>query len=271
MKKILLVLLCVLMVAMPVSAEVADEVFEQGINLMDSEELFNMMKDSVETYKARSIRTMYTLDSLEQEKYDSLAYVEGITQENRIVIAKMMAYRHREAQQVSQKAFENTIKMPHYAPNAINNDTSARVAGYYVQNKPTAIKLYDDYMSMLTNPWIQNAPIAAMAMRDQQFISYVKTGGPWDLKRPLGSNTSYQLLGFSRTGEYIGNHHYGYMGRHAGYNKTYLQIGAGIYQIVSGTSSWSYMSSYFDDPKDQEAINRGYSDYSIDLGLGIFY
>lgn len=61
------------------------------------------------------------------------------------------------------------------------------------------------------------------------------------------------------------------MGRHAGYSEAYLKIGAGIYQIVSGTSDWAFMSSYFDDPADQAAIIRGYSDYRIDLGLGIFY
>ena len=33
---------------------------------------------------------------------------------------------------------------------------------------------------------------------------------------------------------------------------------AGIYQIKSGTSDWSYYSSYFDDPRDQVMIDPGY-------------
>jgi len=50
-------------------------------------------------------------------------------------------------------------------------------------------------------------------------VAYVKTGGPWDIKRHLGTNKSYKMLGTNRTGEYIGNHHYGYMGKHAGITK----------------------------------------------------
>lgn len=255
--------------------------------LADSDELFNMMKNSISQPLVQekfdhpmelssTKQQLNVLDNLEQEKYNSLISVDGLTEENRIVLAKVMAYRYREATQVSQKSLEDNFLTTGYRTtensvvNASDSGTDLRVAGYYVQNKPTAIRLYSDYMSILSNPWIQNSAVAAIVFRDQQFISYVKSGGPWDLKGPLGTYTSYRLLYSLKTGEYIGNHHYGYMGRHAGYSEGYLKLGAGLYQIVSGTSNWSYMSSFFDDPRDQEAMSSGYSQYSVDFGAGIF-
>lgn len=34
-----------------------------------------------------------------------------------------------------------------------------------------------------------------------------------------------------------------------------------MYQIYSETSDWKFISSYFDDPRDQEAITDGLIDY----------
>lgn len=271
MKKVLIVLICLLLASIPVYAESKQEMVQQDIKLMDSEELFTMIQSFLKTNKTVSIQTTLFLDELEQEKYDSFSSIEGLSEENRIIIAKMMAFRYREAQEVSKIAFKNIFFGKIINLNATNSSTSPLIAGYYVQNKPVAIQLYEDYMYILSNHYIENRAVVATMYRDQQFISYVKSNGPWDLKGFIGKDATYNLLGFSRTGEYIGNHHYGYMGRHAGYNRTYLEIGAGIYQIVSRTSDWSFMSSYFDDPLDNQAIIRGYSDYSIDLGLGIFY
>lgn len=272
MKKIGCVILIMIMIVSFNSGTFAESYDVNNLkasSLIDSKKLFKMMKNSVELTGLEFTELAPNLDSLEQEKYDSISYVEGLTEENRIVVAKMMAYRYREAQQLSKDTFEGLLSKPKLSNTS--SGTDIRVAAYYVQNKPVAIRLYQDYMTILTDPWIENSALVAMAMRDQQFISYVKTGGPWDLKGPLGVYNSYLLLGTTRTGEYIGNHHYGYMGRHAGYGETYLKIGAGIYQIVSGTSKWAFMSSYFDDPSDAAAISKGYSNYGIDLGKGIFY
>jgi hypothetical protein len=41
--------------------------------------------------------------------------------------------------------------------------------------------------------------------------------------------------------------------------------GAGIVQILAGTSSFSYLNSYFDDPRDAEMIYLGYLIFD-DLG-----
>lgn len=251
--------------------------------LADSNELFDKMKSSTlflsvqkkldySIEMSRIIQQLNSLDELEQEKYESLLSVDGLTEENRIVLAKVMAFRYREAVQVSQQNLRNAllenIKVNNTEALRIfdNSGTNIRVASYYIQNKPVALKLCSDYLSILSNPWIENRWVVAESFRNNQFISYVKTGGPWDIKRSIGSNTYYNFLHNSKTGEYIGNHHYGYMGRHAGYSDNYLKIGAGLYQIVSGTSDWSFMSSYFDDPRDQEAITNGYGDYDVDFG-----
>lgn len=95
----------------------------------------------------------------------------------------------------------------------------------------------------------------AYAYKDSTFASLVKTGGAWDIKRSLPH--TYLWQGSYRTGEYIGNYHYGYLGSNLGYSDFTLKFAAGLYQIVSHTSNWQFYTSYFDDPKDTEAIQHG--------------
>lgn len=135
--------------------------------------------------------------------------------------------------------------------------TSTQIAYIYRTHKGQAQKIYKKYLEYRSIPGSSSYTIAT-AYKNSTFIKLVKTGGEWDLKKFLGSSKTYRLLGHTRTGEYIGNHHFGFMGRHLGYSLTALKIGAGIYQIVSGTSDWSYMSHYFDDPRDAAAIESGF-------------
>ncbi|UOE62477.1 hypothetical protein HPB58_09990 [Priestia filamentosa] len=100
-------------------------------------------------------------------------------------------------------------------------------------------------------------PITARVYRDYIWVEMVKTGAPWDLKKDLGRKNTYYFNGTIRTGEFIGNAHFGYMGRAIGYDTEFLKFGAGAYQIYSGTSDLAYFTSYFDDPKDTEAIGYG--------------
>lgn len=95
------------------------------------------------------------------------------------------------------------------------------------------------------------------------FTERVKSGGAWDFKRPLGTNTTYYVpdLEAYMTGETIGNFHYGYVGS-AVFGPGVLKTAAGLYQIVSGTSDWSYWDSYFDDPADTEDIQWGIDVYN---------
>ena len=38
-----------------------------------------------------------------------------------------------------------------------------------------------------------------------------------------------------------------------------LQAGAGAYQAISGTSSFRYATTLFDDPRDHKRIKQGYN------------
>ncbi|SDJ14832.1 polymorphic toxin type 44 domain-containing protein [Alteribacillus bidgolensis] len=93
------------------------------------------------------------------------------------------------------------------------------------------------------------------------FAEKVRSGGDWDYKRTyLGSFT---FDGKTVDGEYLGNMHYGYTGRAAGFSSALLRTAAGAYQIYSGTSYLGWYKSYFDDPDDQEAINDGISYWNL--------
>lgn len=90
------------------------------------------------------------------------------------------------------------------------------------------------------------------------FAERVKSGGIWDYKSFMGTKTRYYIIDMdvTMTGETIGNFHYGYVGR-AVFEPATLKSAAGMYQIISGTSSLGYWDSYFDDPSDQSDIDWG--------------
>ncbi|MGV8145620.1 MAG: polymorphic toxin type 44 domain-containing protein [Alkaliphilus sp.] len=251
--------------------------------LMDSNELFQMMYNEVSSKltEKRMIKGVASLglafdsnlDSLEKEKYSKLSKAEALehlSEESKMVLAKIMAYRYSEAVRVSNSVnlkSRNFVADTPKIPASLNNSTNIRVAAYYVQNKPVAIKLHEDFLVVLRFEGL----ISATIFRDLTFKSYVKAGGPWDLKRFLGTHNEFEFLHATKTGEYIGNYHYGYMGKHAGYALWYLRAGAGFYQVYRRTSDWRFIKSYFDDPRDQEAIIKGYADFNIDFGKGLFY
>ncbi len=254
-------------------------------NLLSSDSLFNDAIQGISSVSPKMTNHLQQmevevqindLNELEYSKYEMLNQIEGLSDKTCLILAKAMAYRYLEATSINKSIVENSEKYIYdssFSSVANSTSTDPRVAAYYVQNKPVAQQLYSDYISILNSPYIPGSErwLAAQSYRDAQFISYVKSGGPWDLKLPLGVYSTYNLLGRVRTGEYLGNHHYGYMGRYCGYSENYLKLAAGIVQVISGTSDWAYMSSYFDDPRDQAAIADGYIEYSIDLGIGIFY
>ena len=95
------------------------------------------------------------------------------------------------------------------------------------------------------------------------FAERVKSGGIWDYKAYLGTKTVYYVddLNNNMTGEAIGNFHYGYVGR-AVFEASTLKSAAGMYQIISKTSSTGYWKTYFDDPRDQAQIQKGIDKYN---------
>ena len=54
-----------------------------------------------------------------------------------------------------------------------------------------------------------------------------------------------------------GNMLYGYVGKALGFSDDTLRAAGGVIQITERKSKWSYVSSHFDDPRDQKAINKG--------------
>lgn len=136
--------------------------------------------------------------------------------------------------------------------------TSTKVVKIYQSNLDLAKTIYNIFLDTKR----EDGTVAANTYRLTIFYELVKTGGYWDLKQELGTKNKYQFKDTNKTGEYIGNHHYGYMGRALGFSNTVLKAAAGMYQVKSETSDWKFISSYFDDPADQKAINSGVTDYN---------
>lgn len=90
-----------------------------------------------------------------------------------------------------------------------------------------------------------------------EFADRVRSGGVWDYKQGFQKGYLYNYNGSSVIGEDLGNMHYGYIGRYAGFGRTLLSSAAGAYQIYSGTWQINWYSTYFDDPNDQHWIDYG--------------
>ena len=91
------------------------------------------------------------------------------------------------------------------------------------------------------------------------WAALVKGGGPWDFKvdfRQRGS-TQIQLAGGSYRFDLAANIHFGFVGRASGFSSDALLNGAGIAQIMDGTSSLSFLWNRFDSPYDAAAIQVG--------------
>jgi RHS repeat-associated protein len=92
------------------------------------------------------------------------------------------------------------------------------------------------------------------------WIGLVKSGGPWDYKVEFNSASVHQVtLGGKTLGyDVVANIHYGFVGAASGFSEDWLSFGAGIAQIKDGTSNLAYVTSWFDDPRDNAAIMFGY-------------
>ncbi|MGE8205350.1 polymorphic toxin type 44 domain-containing protein [Heyndrickxia sp. NPDC080065] len=140
-----------------------------------------------------------------------------------------------------------------------SQSTTYMIDKTYQINLPTAIYIKGNYDFYLKT---KGAPFAN-TYRLGIFYVLTRTNGIWDLKQTIGDVTLYTFKGTMETGEYIGNHHFGYMGKAAGFNCRVLRIAAGMYQVYSGTSHWKYIFSYYDNPDDSKAIQDGCADYDM--------
>lgn len=89
-----------------------------------------------------------------------------------------------------------------------------------------------------------------------------KRGGTWDLKSKPEWGYSHFVYGdMVIDHDAPGNILFGYAGISLGMSRQTLLSGAGLYQVLSGTSYIGWYGSWFDDPRDQEWIDFGIKMY----------
>lgn len=83
-------------------------------------------------------------------------------------------------------------------------------------------------------------------------------GGEWDLKTSwaLKSDVVYLYRGMRLNKNDIGNIHYGYVGSSCFYSDMLLRA-AGLAQFLLSDFEGSNWQTFFDEPRDQEAIKYG--------------
>lgn len=102
--------------------------------------------------------------------------------------------------------------------------------------------------------------------RFNHFYSKVRSRADWDYKSNIYlkyRNSGVYIAGKLYDNDIPGNVGFGYAGVAADFLPDTLKMLAGLAQKAAGTSSdaWTWEMSYFDDPKDQKAIEAGMSLY----------
>jgi len=195
------------------------------------------------------------VELMELVEYSGLDSGDELTEEIQVALKKQIE------KTITQFENENNVSDTNFSQSDItllaSPLTDKKVNDYFVKNYKQARQIRADYefMKKVSLP-------TATQYRNSIFVELVRSGGAWDIKRPLGSTKQYNFRGWLRTGEYLGNAHYGYLGKHVGYGNTTLKTAAGFYQILSLTSDKSFYKSYFDDPKDTIAIQAGINLYN---------
>ncbi len=87
------------------------------------------------------------------------------------------------------------------------------------------------------------------------FYDQVKSGGPMDYKAGNDDKTK------AEDWENFGNFNFGVVAAAHGFPEEIAKLGAGLYQVKSGTSDPDWIKSYFDDPRDTAQIAAGYDYY----------
>ncbi len=101
------------------------------------------------------------------------------------------------------------------------------------------------------------------------FISNVKSGGQYDLKRKAEWQRDIYFDNHIMEPQDIGNYHFGYIGRAMGYDTTFLTTGGGAYQFYEHYRepiTYANCLSFYtcDDPRDNYYIRLGAIAYDRD-------
>ena len=98
-----------------------------------------------------------------------------------------------------------------------------------------------------------------------QFYNNVRNMGKWDLKQQKEYQGAFQFNDHVIEGQDIGNINFGYTGKALGLPTSVLLLGAGVAQMIAGTSNFSsFMASNGDDLRDQMYIMYGIMLYEED-------
>jgi len=128
----------------------------------------------------------------------------------------------------------------------LNEDVTDRLNNFMA----TAVQENED----LINEWV--------LPRVVDFFGLVKPGAKYDLKvQPEWQQSMYIYDGEIVDQDTLGNINYGYLGESLFSNQELLLGGAGFAQILVGTSDMSFISTYFDDPRDQIRVIQGIDKY----------
>ena len=99
----------------------------------------------------------------------------------------------------------------------------------------------------------------------KQFYNKVKNKGEWDLKQKPEYQGTFKFNDQTVQAQDIGNINFGYTGKALGLPDSVLLSGAGVAQILAGTSNFSFvMASNGDDLRDQMFIMYGIMLYKQD-------
>ncbi len=118
---------------------------------------------------------------------------------------------------------------------------------------------------------LQSKNIITKGKGIKKFINYVKTNGKYDIKNTKEYKDIRKYAKKHNKNIYFrkrkmrkddpGNIIFGFFAGSCGFSLQFSQMGAGIYQIISGTSKLEYVMSYGDDPRDSEMIKWGHNIY----------
>lgn len=123
---------------------------------------------------------------------------------------------------------------------------------------------YSNAYKSCYNPIYNNAQdcwVYAYVYTGNKFTEYVQNGGKWDYKLLYPSystkvTTKINGVTYYLTAEDIGNIHYGYVG-YTVFPTVVLKSAAGWNNYTTNGFRIEWFSSYFDDPNDTNAIQRG--------------
>ncbi|RAS75504.1 polymorphic toxin type 44 domain-containing protein [Priestia endophytica] len=214
--------------------------------------------------KTEEVSQTESLDKEVQEIVNEIDKKQDLDKESQALaeqeIEKLLKKGNEIVQERDARIQQAKSSQPQFSTMSATNGefTHVIVRIYFEENLKYAKEIKASYDNLK-----KSDAVLAETIRASVFTHLVKPGGDWDLKQDklLGYYPEYYFLGVPRTGEFIGNAHYGYTGTAVGYGPITLKSAGGLLQLIKLTSDATFNKSYFDDPKDTAAIGYGIAVY----------